>query len=150
MTKKGFLLISLIVCMISLPMAMNGQCKQFAKNTCKPGLGEYQHDGNYDAAALLVEGESADMYRVLHADVNYRIGVCGSGNLSSIHFKVQDVRDNFKVIYDNSEHDFDWKWDVNLESSRQLRIVVSVPISEDDTHSPEEGCVTVMIGSTDF
>lgn len=150
MTKKGFLLISLFVCMISLPMAMNGQCKQFAKNTCKPGLDPYQHDGNYDAAALLVEGESADMYRVLHADVNYRIGVCGSGNLSSIHFKVQDVRDNFKVIYDNSEHDFDWKWDVNLESSRQLRIVVSVPIAEDDTHSPEEGCVTVMIGSTDF
>ncbi len=67
-----------------------------------------------------LKGEQADMYRVLHADVNYRIGVCGSGNLSSIHFKVQDVRDNFKVIYDNSEHDFDWKWDVNLESSRQL------------------------------
>ena len=150
MTKKGILFISLIVCMISLPVAINGQCKQFAKNTCKPGLDPYQHDGNYDAAALLVEGETADMYRVLHADVNYRIGVCGSGNLSSIHFKVQDVRDNFKVIYDNSEHDFDWKWDVNLESSRQLRIVVSVPVSDENSTTPEEGCVSVMIGSTDF
>ena len=150
MTKKGILFLSLIVCMLSLPTALNAQCKQFAKNTCKPGLDPYQHDGNYDAAALLVEGEEADMYRVLHADINYRIGVCSSGNLSAIQFKVQDVRDNYKVLYDNSKDDFDWKWDVTLESSRQLRIVVTVPVSDENTTSPEEGCVTVMIGSTDF
>jgi hypothetical protein len=150
MTKKGILFLSLIVCMLSLPTALNAQCKQFAKNTCKPGLDPYQHDGNYDAAALLVEGEEADMYRVLHADINYRIGVCSSGNLASIQFKVQDVRDNYKVLYDNSKNDFDWKWDVTLESSRQLRIVVTVPVSDENTTSPEEGCVSVMIGSTDF
>ncbi|MCP4312502.1 MAG: hypothetical protein GY790_14655 [Bacteroidetes bacterium] len=150
MTKKGILILSLFIGLIAMPAAMNGQCKQFAKNTCKPGLDPYQHDGNYDAAALLIEGEEADMYRVLHSDINYRIGVCGSGNLSSIHFVVQDVRDDYKVIYDNSEHDFEWKWDVKLESSRQLRIVVSVPVSDENTTSPEEGCVSVMIGSTDF
>ena len=150
MTKKGILLLSLFVGMLSLPVALNAQCKQFAKNTCKPGLDPYQHDGNYDAAALLIEGEVADMYRVLHADVNYRIGVCGSGNLPAIHFKILDVKDNYKVLYDNSEHDFDWKWDVILESSRQLRIVVVVPVSDENTTSPEEGCVSVMIASTDF
>jgi hypothetical protein len=150
MTKKGILFISLMVCMLSLPAALNAQCKQFAKNTCKPGLDPYQHDGNYDAAALLVEGEEADMYRVLHSDVSYRIGVCGSGNLSAIHFVVQDVRDNYKVLYDNGEHDFEWKWDVKLESSRQLRIVVTVPVGDENTTSPEEGCVTVMIGSMDY
>jgi hypothetical protein len=150
MTKKGILFISLMVCMLSLPSALNAQCKQFAKNTCKPGLDPYQHDGNYDAAALLVEGEEADMYRVLHSDVSYRIGVCGSGNLSAIHFVVQDVRDNYKVLYDNGEHDFEWKWDVKLESSRQLRIVVTVPVGDENTTSPEEGCVTVMIGSMDY
>jgi hypothetical protein len=150
MTKKGILFISLMVCMLSLPSALNAQCKQFAKNTCKPGLDPYQHDGNYDAAALLVEGEEADMYRVLHSDVSYRIGVCGSGNLSAIHFVVQDVRDNYKVLYDNGEHDFEWKWDVKLESSRQLRIVVTVPVRDENTTSPEEGCVTVMIGSMDY
>ena len=150
MTKKGILFLSLIVCMLSLPVALNAQCKQFAKNTCKPGLEPFQHDGNYDAAALLVEGEEADMYRVLHADVNYRIGVCGSGNLSSIQFRVLDVRDNYKLLYDNAEHDYEWKWDVTLESSRQLRIVVTVPVADENTTSPEEGCVAVMIGSTDY
>ena len=145
MTKKGILFLSLIVCMLSLPVALNAQCKQFAKNTCKPGLEPFQHDGNYDAAALLVEGEEADMYRVLHSDVNYRIGVCGSGNLSSIQFRVLDVRDNYKLLYDNAEHDYEWKWDVTLESSRQLRIVVTVPVADENTTSPEEGCVAVMI-----
>jgi len=150
MTKKGILFLSLIVCILSLPVALNAQCKQFAKNTCKPGLEPFQHDGNYDAAALLVEGEEADMYRVLHADINYRIGVCGSGNLSSIQFRVLDVRDNYKLLYDNADNDYEWKWDVTLESSRQLRIVVTVPVADENTTSPEEGCVAVMIGSTDY
>jgi hypothetical protein len=150
MTKKGIIIISLFVGMLALPVALNGQCKQFAKNTCKPGLDPYQHDGNYDAAALLVEGEEADMYRVLHADVNYRVGVCASGNLPPIHFRVEDVRDNYKVLYDNADHDYEWKWDVTLESSRQLRIVVIVPVADEETTAPEEGCVSVMIGSTDF
>ena len=150
MTKNGILYLSLIVCILAVPAALNAQCKQFAKNTCKPGLDPYQHDGNFDAAALLVEGEEADMYRVLHADVNYRIGVCGSGNLSAIRFQIQDVKDNYKVLYDNSQHDYEWKWDVKLESSRQLRIVVTVPVADETTTTPEEGCVAVMIGSVDF
>lgn len=148
--KKGYILIALVLGLFALPVSMNAQCKQFAKNTCKPGLDPYQHDGNYDAAALLVEGEEADMYRVLHADVNYRIGVCASGNLPPIQFRVYDVKDNNKLLYDNSEHDFEWKWDVKMEASRQLRIVVTVPVSDETTTSPEEGCVSVMIGSTDF
>ena len=94
MTKKGILFLSLAFCLLALPDTINAQCKQFARNTCKPGLDPYQHDGNYDAAALLVEGEVADMYRTLNADVNYRIGVCGSSNLSAIEFKVMDVKDN--------------------------------------------------------
>ena len=150
MTKKGFLFLALVLGILALPLAANGQCKQFAKNTCKPGLDPYQHDGNYDAAALLLEGEVADMYRVLYAGVNYRIGVCGSGNLPAIKFVVQDVKDNYKVLYDNSEHDFEWKWDVKLESSRQIRIVVTVPVSDENATTPEEGCVSVLIGSTDF
>ena len=150
MTKKGILFLFLVVSMLALPVAMNAQCKQFARNTCKPGLDPYQHDGNYDAAALLVEGEVADMYKTLNADVGYRIGVCGSSNLSAIEFKVMDVKDNMKVLYDNSQNDYEWKWDVKLEASRQLKIVVTVPVSDENTTMPEEGCVTVMIGVLDF
>ncbi len=147
MTKKGILFISLLACMIALPMAMNAQCKQFAKNTCKAGLDPYQHDGNYHAA-LLIEGEEAELYKTFYSDREYRIGVCGANNLEAVEFKVVDTR-NGKVLYDNSLNDYDWKWDFNLESSQQLKIMVKVPVPEANVEEPEEGCVAIMFGSRD-
>jgi len=145
MTKKGFLFISLVASMLLLPVAMNAQCKQFAKNTCKSGLKPYQHDGNYHAA-LLIEGEEAELYKTFYSNRNYRIGVCGAHNLKPIEFKVVDTRDG-KVLYDNSLKDYDWKWDFTLESSQQLKIMVKVPIPEGNIDEPEEGCVAIMFGS---
>ncbi len=147
MTKKGILFISLLACMIALPMAMNAQCKQFAKNTCKAGLDPYQHDGNYHAA-LLIEGEEAELYKTFYSDREYRIGVCGANNLEAVEFKVVDTR-NGKVLYDNSLNDYDWKWDFNLESSQQLKIMVKVPVPDANVDEPEEGCVAIMFGSKD-
>ena len=147
MTKKGILFLSLLAFMLTLPVALNAQCKQFAKNTCKAGLEPYQHDGNYHAA-LLIEGEEAELYKTFYSERDYRIGVCGASNLSNIEFKVLDTR-NGKVLYDNSLNDFDWKWDFNLESSQQLKIVVKVPVPEANVDEPEEGCVAIMFGSQD-
>ena len=147
MTKKGILFLSLLAFLLALPVAMNAQCKQFAKNTCKAGLDPYQHDGNYHAA-LLIEGEEAELYKTFYSEREYRIGVCGANNLSSIDFKVVDTR-NGKVLYDNSLNDFDWKWDFTLESSQQLKIVVKVPVPEANVDEPQEGCVAIMFGSKD-
>ena len=147
MTKKGILLLSLVACMLTLPMTLNAQCKQFAKNTCKVGLFPYQHDGNYHAA-LLIEGEEAELYKTFYSDRNYRIGVCGASNLSAIEFKVVDTR-NGKVLYDNSLKEFEWKWDFKLESSQQLKIMVKVPVPDGTVEEPEEGCVAIMFGSLD-
>ncbi len=148
MTKKGILLITLIAAsLIALPSALNAQCKQFAKNTCKAGLDPYQHDGNYHAA-LLVEGEEAELYKTFYSDRNYRIGVCGASNLSPIEFKVMDTR-NGKVLYDNSLKNFEWKWDFRLESSQQLKITVKVPVPDGNVDEPQEGCVAIMFGSKD-
>ena len=146
MTKKGILFISLLAFMISIPVTMNAQCKQFAKNTCKAGLEPYQHDGNYHAA-LLIEGEEAELYKTFYSDREYRIGVCGAHNLD-IEFKVVDTRDG-KVLFDNSLNDYDWKWDFNLESSQQLKIMVKVPVPEANLDEPQEGCVAIMFGSLD-
>ena len=147
MTKKGILLLSLVVGMLALPAALNAQCKQFAKNTCKAGLDPYQHDGNYHAA-LLIEGEDAELYKTFYSDREYRIGVCGAPNLDRIEFKVIDSRSG-KVIYDNSQHDYEWKWDFKLESSQQLKIMVRVLAPEGNVEEPEEGCVAIMFGSKD-
>jgi hypothetical protein len=145
MNKKGILFISVVALLLALPATLNAQCKQFAKNTCKAGLEPYQHDGNYHAA-LLIEGEEAELYKTFYSDRNYRVGVCGAGNLDAIEFKVVDTR-NGMVLYDNSLNNFDWKWDFKLESSQQLKIMVKVPISDIDVEEPEEGCVAIMFGS---
>ena len=144
--RKGILLLFLVAIIAGLPSSLNAQCKQFAKKTCKVGLSPYQHDGNYHAA-LLIEGEEAELYKTFYSDTDYRIGVCGAGNLNNIEFKVVDS--NNKVLYDNSYHDFEWKWDFRLESSQQLKIVVKVPVPEEKVGEPEEGCVAIMFGFKD-
>ena len=146
MTKKGVFFISLFAIMLMLPATMQGQCKQFAKKICKVGLHPYQHDGNYHAA-LLIEGEEAELYKTFYSDTDYRIGVCGASNLSDVEFRVVDS--NGKVLHDNSLNDFEWKWDFNLESSQQLKIVVRVPVPDGQVEEPAEGCVAIMFGFLD-
>jgi len=144
--RKVILLVSLVAIMVSIPELAHAQCKQFAKKTCKVGLNPYQHDGNYHAA-LLIEGEEAELYKTFYSDTDYRIGVCGAGNLSDIEFKIIDS--NGKVLYNNKYQDYEWKWDFRLEASQQLKIVIKVPVSDTNVEEPEEGCVAIMFGFKD-
>ena len=147
MTKKSILYLSILASLLVMPDVLNAQCKQFAKNTCKSGLEPYQHDGNYHAA-LLIEGEEAELYKTFYSGRQYRIGVCGAPNLDRIEFKIIDSRSG-KVLYDNSQHDYVWKWDFTLESSQQLKITIRVLAPETNLEEPEEGCVAIMFGSKD-
>ncbi len=146
MTRKGILLLLLVVFIAGTSNSVNAQCKQFAKKTCKVGLSPYQHDGNYHAA-LLIQGEEAELYKTFYSETEYRIGVCGAGNLNAIEFKIIDS--NGKVLYNNKYQDYDWKWDFKLESSQQLKIVIKVPVPEDAVEEPKEGCVAIMFGFRD-
>ena len=143
--RKGILLIFLVAFIAGTPKSANAQCKQFAKKTCKVGLDPYQHDGNYHAA-LLIEGEEAELYKTFYSATDYRIGVCGAGNLHAIEFKIID--NNGKTLYNNKYQDYDWKWDFKLDASQQLKIVVKVPVTEGATE-PQEGCVAIMFGFKD-
>ena len=146
MIKKGILFVSILALIAFLPATLNAQCKQFAKKSCKTGLSPYQHDGNYHAA-LLIEGEEAELYKTFYSDTDYRIGVCGANNLQDIEFKIVDS--NGKVLYDNKFKDMEWKWDFNLEASQQLKIVVKVPVPDGQVEEPKEGCVAIMFGFKD-
>jgi hypothetical protein len=144
---KRSLFVSILFVVIALvPVKAYGQCKQFAKNTCKVGLSPYQHDGNYHAAILL-EGEEAELYKTFYSDTEYRIGICGANNLGEIEFSITDG--NGKVLYDNKFHGYEWKWDFKLDSSQQLKIVVKVPVSKGMADEPKEGCVAIMFGFKD-
>jgi hypothetical protein len=144
--KTSFITIFLFVVFAFSPKYANAQCKQFAKNTCKVGLAPYQHDGNYHAAILL-EGEEAELYKTFYSNTDYRIGICGASNLGNIEFMLIDG--SGKVLYNNKMKNFDWKWDFRLDSSQQLKIVVKVPVSQGMSDSPKEGCVAIMFGFKD-
>ena len=121
----------------------NAQCKGFAKQVCKLELGSFTHDGNYHAA-ILTEGEEAEMYKTFYSDQDYRVAICGSENLPPIEFKVMDANKN--VIYSNKDHNYSKTWDFQLESSQQLKLIVKVTTFEQAGDEPANGCVAIMFG----
>jgi hypothetical protein len=141
--KRSLFIGTLLLVFILVPFKAESQCKQFAKNTCKIGLAPYQHDGNYHAAVLL-EGEEAELYKTFYSDTDYRIDVCGANNLGNIEFSVVDGKG--KVLYNNKYHEFNPKWDFKLQSSQQLKIIVKVPVTDSLAQEPKEGCVAIMFG----
>lgn len=121
----------------------NAQCKAFAKKECLPELSPYTHDGNYHAA-ILVEGEEAELYKTFYADMEYRVAVIGEGKLPAVEFKILD--ENKNVLYSNKDHNYAKTWDFKLESSKQLKLVVKVAPFNKPGDIPASGCVAIMFG----
>jgi hypothetical protein len=126
-----------------LPMAVEAQCKGFAKKLCKVELDPYIHDGNYHAAILSI-GEEAELYKTFYSDTDYRITVCGSDALPDIEFRIIDSDRN--VLYTNKSKDFLRSWDFRLETSQQLKIFVKVPPADGLPDDISSGCVAIMFG----
>ena len=122
---------------------VNAQCKAFAKRDCLPELANYTHDGNYHAA-VLVEGEEAELYKTFYSDMEYRVAIVGEEKLPDIEFRVIDANKN--VLYSNKEKDFAKTWDFKLQSSQQLKIVVKVSSFNKPGDTPASGCVAIMFG----
>jgi hypothetical protein len=122
---------------------VNAQCKAFAKKDCLPELTPYTHDGNYHAA-VLVEGEEAELYKTFYSDMEYRVAIVGEGKLPSIEFRVYD--ENKNVLYSNKDHNNASTWDFKLESSKQLKLVVKVTPFNKPGDIPASGCVAIMFG----
>ncbi len=135
----------LITVLLSLlgPGEAAAQCKGFAKSLCKKELGAYLHDGNYHAA-VLVEGEEAELYKTFYSDLDYRLAICGADGLPPVEFTVMDATG--KVLYSNKEGALTNIWDFKLESSQQLKIVVKVTTFGTRDQLPASGCVAIMFG----
>jgi len=129
--------------LVASGVSLNAQCKAFAKKTCLPELGEYTHDGNYHAA-VLAEGEEAELFKTFYSDMEYRMAVCGEETLEQIEFTVFDVNNN--ILYSSKEADSGKIWDFRLQSSQQLRIVINVGSSGGSGTTPANGCVSIMFG----
>ena len=124
-------------------LIVEAQCKAFAKKECIPELGSYTHDGNYHAA-VLVEGEEAELYKTFYSDMEYRVAIVGEDKLPAIEFKILDSNKN--VLYSNKDAKYARTWDFKLQSSQQLKLVVKVTSFNKSGDAPASGCVAIMFG----
>ncbi len=143
--KRILPVVALLLLLVTVNFSASAQCKGFAKKICKLELIPYIHDGNYHAA-ILTEGEEAELYKTFYEGQEYRIAICGSDALPPIEFKIIDSNRN--VLFNNKEHGLAKSWDFKLESSQQLKIVVKVPANASPKPETEliSGCVAIMFG----
>jgi hypothetical protein len=141
--KRLFQVVVLLLSIIISSQSINAQCKGFAKKICKSELEPFIHDGNFHAA-ILTEGEEAELYKTFYSDTEYRIAVCGSDALPNVEFKIIDANKN--LLYSNKDHNFTRTWDFKLEASQQLKILVKVHPSGKNAEEVVSGCVAIMFG----
>ncbi|MDY0199862.1 MAG: hypothetical protein WC951_04525 [Bacteroidales bacterium] len=141
---RSFIIILLTSALAFSSFTGSAQCKSFAKKVCRLELKPYIHDGNYNAA-ILSEGEDAELFKTFYAGQQYRIAVCGSEPLYSIEFQVMDV--DRTVLYSNKSNGYKPTWDFKVEGTQQL--IIMVKVNENASTSAEEvksGCVAIMFG----
>jgi hypothetical protein len=136
-------ILSIILLFAAFSVNAAAQCKGFAKKSCLPELGAYTHDGNYHAA-VLVEGEEAELYKTFYADMDYRVAICGADNLPNVEFKIMDSNKN--VLYNSKDAGYPKTWDFKLQASQQLKLVVKVTSFNQPGDTPASGCVSIMFG----
>ncbi len=140
---KIYRLLPALLLFTAFSINAEAQCKGFAKRVCLPLLGNYTHDGNYHAA-ILVEGEEAELYKTFYANMDYRLAILGEERLPGVRFRVYDSSRN--LIYSNEDAEEPSVWDFRLEASQQLMIVVEVPRDSSADRLPTSGCVSIMFG----
>ena len=59
---------------------VDANAKLLPKRIVFLNLEHYTHDGNYHAA-VLVEGEEAELYKTFYSDMEYRVAICGEDKL---------------------------------------------------------------------
>jgi hypothetical protein len=138
---KTISLITLFV--FALNSYTDAQCKTFARKECLPELTSFTHDGNYHAA-VLIEGEEAELYKTFYSDMEYRVAIVGESSLPAVEFKIVDINKN--VLYSNKDNNYASTWDFKLESSQQLKLVIKISSFNQPGDTPASGCVAIMFG----
>lgn len=144
MKSRYYLYLLPLALLMLLPLLGQAQCKNYAKKVCRLELAPYIHDGNYNAA-VLTEGEEAELFKTFYAGQEYRVAVCGSESIPKVEFNVMTV--DRRVLYSNASADYASTWTFNVEATQQLIIVVKVPANDTDPDSDlSSGCVAIMFG----
>ena len=135
--KRVILLLSIVF----FASTVSAQCFSFAKNIGKSKLGDFVHDGNYNAT-ILSEGEKAELFKTFFEGQKYRISISKIEQLPPIHFKL--VNNDGVVLFDNKDHDYSLTWDFEVKSTQML--IVEMEVLERQTEDMVSGCVAVLFG----
>ncbi|MDR1667393.1 MAG: hypothetical protein LBS03_06870 [Bacteroidales bacterium] len=120
------------------------QCKVFVKGTCIPVLTPYIHDGSYQAA-IMSQGEEAEVYKTLFAGQQYRLYVCVEQIIPEVEFIVSDIHRN--ILFDSRKNGNIRQWDFRSDASQQIKVTVRIPEPKGSKPgSRVEGCVGVFFG----
>ncbi len=137
--KKSFLIALLFAFSV---YSAKSQCEEFAQSECKSELGNYLHDGNYNATTL-TQGQHIELVKTFYSGLNHRIVVCATNELPDILFEVFDGDRN--LVFSNKNEDYTMMWDFAVETSQQLIVSITVPISSDEKFA-KSGCTAVLLG----
>jgi hypothetical protein len=142
MKKLNMILIAMLLG-VTLPFALQAQCKGFVKKTCLPKLKPYTINGQV-SSAVMSAGESADLQMTFYSGQEYRIIVCSQEVLGKVGFKVLDSGKN--EIFNSNENDDPSTWDFKVKSTQQLIIEIVVPALSSPNSLVPTGCVSVLVG----
>jgi hypothetical protein len=135
----------LLATIFSSPDAQ-AQCKTFIKNACLAQLNPYLHDGSYQAA-MMSDGEEAEVYKTIFAGQRYRLMVCIDNTVPHVEFVVSDIRRTF--LFDSRKNGNVTIWDFKSDVSQQIKVTIRIPKSQkqgDAGKEPVFGCVGVLFG----
>ncbi|MDR2039230.1 MAG: hypothetical protein LBQ60_15010, partial [Bacteroidales bacterium] len=109
-------------------------------------LAPYIHDGSYQAA-IMSEGEEAEVYKTIFAGQQYRLYICADQSLPGVEFVVSDIHRN--ILFDNRKHKNVLMWDFRSESSQQIKVTIRIPKAKKKDDTEQElafGCVGILFG----
>ncbi|MDR1865584.1 MAG: hypothetical protein LBR08_08435 [Bacteroidales bacterium] len=135
-------LLSVIVAAVCPPDG-TAQCKVFVKGACIPVLNPYIHDGSYQAA-IMSEGEEAEVYKTVFAGQQYRLYVCVDQVMPDVEFVVSDIHRN--ILFDSRKNGNVRQWDFRPDASQQIKVTVRIPVRKENNENPTIGCVGVFFG----
>jgi hypothetical protein len=143
MMYRPFLVKSaLLVCAVLVSVAVQAQCRSFAKNKCVPELAPYKFNETFNAAQL-APGEEAEVNLTFYSGQDYRVMVCTHPILGEVNWKLVD--ENNKIVFESLADEPKHHFDLKAASTVPMKVVVWVP-NKGSSSLVHVGCVAIMVG----
>ena len=125
-----------------LPFMADAQCKSWTKRKCNPFLAPYKFNETYNSVQLS-PGEEATVNLTFFSGQEYRVVVCAQGQISPVSWK---LKSGSQIIFESLADEPKDSFDLKMESTEQLEVVVWVADQENTTGIVDLGCVSILMG----